>query len=45
MYACIHETGRGFFEGSVRYEDCYPFLKTHPTLPFADGSTSAQRVR
>jgi hypothetical protein len=45
MYACISEIGRGFFEGVCDSEDWYPLLKTLPTLPFADGSMSVQRVR
>jgi hypothetical protein len=36
MYACILETGRGFFEGCALSVIRPAFLLTHSTLPFVD---------
>jgi hypothetical protein len=42
MYACILETGRGFFRGGVRIgESATHFSRPTPTSPFANSFVSA----
>jgi len=36
MYACISETGSGFFEVVCGHEIGNLLFATHPTLPFAN---------
>jgi hypothetical protein len=38
MYACVQETGCGFFGGACAAGHHLRFLATHPTLAFANGS-------
>jgi hypothetical protein len=45
MYACNCESERGFLEGCAIRKIGIHFSSPTPTLPFADGSASTQRVR